>query len=276
MRVTACAARDLPAPGPPVNTRFFPVGRRTGSVEWPGAVGAGGEDGLGRDGGADRVSARGHRAGAPQGRGRQRLAAGQGVLGLGPGFGGGVGGPLPVTSSRMGHLLDALARGYDLLGFGRATGGDEVFRQLVLARIIEPVSKLDSLRVLEEAGVAPVSYAMLKRRLPAYATASWRHRLAAAGAAHAGLGPASLLLYDVSRLHFGTGTGDGFRESGFWHGAPAGAADHHRAAHRRLRVPADDQRPRGQHGRDQDDAAGDRSSWPPASCLMSRSWRTRA
>jgi hypothetical protein len=44
----------------------------------------------------------------------------------------------------------------------RATSGDEVFRQLVLARIIEPVSKLDSLRVLEEAGAAPASHATLK------------------------------------------------------------------------------------------------------------------
>jgi len=37
---------------------------------------------------------------------------------------------------------------------------------LVLARIIEPVSKLDSLRVLEEAGVAAASYRTVKRRLP--------------------------------------------------------------------------------------------------------------
>ena len=60
---------------------------------------------------------------------RQRLAAGQGELNLGPGFtGGGTGGPLPITSSRMGHLLDALGRGYDVLGFGRAASGDEVFR----------------------------------------------------------------------------------------------------------------------------------------------------
>ena len=86
---------------------------------------------------------------------RQRLAAGQGELDLGPGLGGqGPGGPLQITSSRMGHLLDALGRAYDVLGFGRATAGDEVFRQLVLARIIEPASKLDSLRVLEEAGEA--------------------------------------------------------------------------------------------------------------------------
>jgi hypothetical protein len=137
------------------------------------------------------------------------------VLDLGPGFGGGGGGPLPITSSRMGHLLDALGRGYDVLGFGRATSGDEVFRDLVLARIIEPVSKLDSLRVLEEAGVAPASYATLKRRLPAYAKESWRRKLAAACAAHAGLGPASLVLYDVSTLYFETDAGDGFRESGF-------------------------------------------------------------
>ena len=146
---------------------------------------------------------------------RQRLAAGQGVLDLGPGFGADAGGPLPITSSRMGCLLDGLSRGYDVLGFGRAAGGDEVFRDLVLARIIEPVSKLDSLRVLEEAGVAPASYATLKRRLPAYAKDSWRQQISAACAAHARLGPASLVLYDVSTLYFETDEGDGFRESGF-------------------------------------------------------------
>lgn len=32
--------------------------------------------------------------------------------------------------------------------------------------MIEPVSKQDSLRVLDEAGIAPVSYATVKRRLP--------------------------------------------------------------------------------------------------------------
>jgi hypothetical protein len=146
---------------------------------------------------------------------RQRLAAGQGVLDLGPGFGAGGGGPLPITSSRMGCLLDALGRAYDVLGFGRASGGDDVFRDLVLARIVEPVSKLDSLRVLEEAGVVPASYATLKRRLPAYAKDSWRRKISAACAAHARLGRASLVLYDVSTLFFETDEGDGFREPGY-------------------------------------------------------------
>ena len=76
---------------------------------------------------------------------RQRLAAGQGELDLGwrwapPG------GPLPITASRMGHLWDALLHGFRVLGFERAAGGDEVFAQLVLARIIEPTrARLDNM-----------------------------------------------------------------------------------------------------------------------------------
>jgi hypothetical protein len=145
---------------------------------------------------------------------RQRLAAGQGELDLGLPAGA-PGGPLEITSSRMGHLLDALGRAYDVLGLGQATSDDEVFRQLVLARIIEPASKQDSLRVLAEAGAAAVSYPTLNRRLPGYATLTWRQQLSAACAAHARLGPASLVLYDVSTLYFETDRGDGFREPGF-------------------------------------------------------------
>jgi len=144
---------------------------------------------------------------------RQRMAAGQLELDLGKGSG--PSGPLPITSSRMGVLLEALEHAYRVLGLGRAADSDEVFLQLVLARIIEPTSKLDSLRVLEEAGVVPAAYATLKRRLPAYAEEAWRQRLSAACAAHAGLGPASLVLYDVSTLYFETDAGDGFREPGF-------------------------------------------------------------
>ena len=130
---------------------------------------------------------------------QQRIAAGQ----------------LPITSSRMSHLVDSLERAYRVLGLEDAASGDDVFRHLVLARIIEPSSKLDSLRILEEAGVAPGSYRTLKRRLPVYAEEAWRQGLSEACAAHARLGPASLVLYDVSALYFETDQGDGFREPGF-------------------------------------------------------------
>lgn len=147
-----------------------------------------------------------------------KAAAGQGELDLGLDDAdqtGKAGGPLPITSSRMGHLWDALSRAYDVLGFDAAADGDEVFRCLVLARIIEPTSKLDSLRVLDEAGIHPPSYPTVNRRLPMFAQESWRERLAAVCAARAGLGPASLVLYDVSTLYFETDAGDGFREPGF-------------------------------------------------------------
>jgi hypothetical protein len=146
---------------------------------------------------------------------RQRLVAGQGELDLGLDDRSAAGGPLEITSSRMGHLWDALSRAYDALGFDVAAEGDEVFRQLVLARIIEPTSKADSLGVLEEVGICPPSYRTVIRRLPVFARPEWRKRLAAACAAHARLGPASLVLYDVSTLYFETDVGDGFREPGF-------------------------------------------------------------
>ena len=115
----------------------------------------------------------------------------------------------------MSHLWDALCLAYRVLGFESVTKGDNVFRDLVLARIIEPTSKADASRVLTEVGVDAASYATVKRRLPIYAQPGWRQSLAAACAEHAGLGPASLVLFDVSTLYFETDAGDGFREPGF-------------------------------------------------------------
>jgi hypothetical protein len=125
----------------------------------------------------------------------QRLAAGQAELDLG--VAGRAGSePLPITSTRAAHLWGGMCRAYDVLGFDQATGGDEVFRQLVCARIIEPTSKQDSLRVLEETGVVGPSYPTLNRRLPVFAKAAFRKALSKACADHAALGPASLVLYD--------------------------------------------------------------------------------
>jgi hypothetical protein len=117
----------------------------------------------------------------------QRIAAGQDELPLGtpaktePAA-------LEITSTRMGRLLDAVGYAYRQLGLDVAAGRDQVFEQLVTARIIEPTSKEDA-RVLVEAGVRPLSYRTVKRRLPSYATRQWRERLSGALAARANLGP---------------------------------------------------------------------------------------
>jgi len=144
----------------------------------------------------------------------ERLAAGQAVLDLGlPGVH--EPGVLPITSSRMSHLWEGLCAAYRIVGFEAVSKGDTVFRDLVLAWIIEPTSKIDAERVLSEVGIEAASYATVKRRLPSYAAASWRQSLAGASARRAELGPASLVLFDVSTLYFETDAGDGFREPGF-------------------------------------------------------------
>jgi hypothetical protein len=123
--------------------------------------------------------------------------------------------PLPITSSKSALLWQALCRTYEILGFDDACRDDEVFRQLVFARIIEPTSKADSLRVIAETGVQPVSYPTLNRRLSVFAKPGFRQALSAACATHARLGSASLVLYDVSTLHFETMPVTGFASPAF-------------------------------------------------------------
>lgn len=128
---------------------------------------------------------------ALQAAANQRLAAGQGELDLGVGGLAGAAelssGTLEIVSSRAACLWDALDAAYRVLGFAAVTD-DEVFHELVLARIIEPSSKADSARVLAETGIDTVSYPTLTRRLPSYAKDSFRSALSAACAADAGLG----------------------------------------------------------------------------------------
>ena len=146
-------------------------------------------------------------SGVDRGTAAPAVAAGPGVVGPGP---------LPIVASQAAVLWDGLAAAYDALGFEQACSRDAVFRLLVLARIIEPTSKQDSLRVLTEVGVDSVpSYATLKRRLKAWAADGFRPGAGQGVRAARGAGPASLVLYDVTTLYFETDTGDGFREPGF-------------------------------------------------------------
>ena len=144
---------------------------------------------------------------------RQRLHSGQDTLDLGDGRPEGQ--DLAITSTRSKHLWDALCLAYTRLGFDTAADQDEVFKALVLARVVEPTSKLATIRVLTEIGVGAPGYRTIFRRLPSYASDAWRHRLARVCADHVGLGPATLVLYDVTTLYFETDEGDGFREPGF-------------------------------------------------------------
>ena len=157
---------------------------------------------------------------------RQRLNAGQlsfdlpglnseNDAGSAPQEPAGAGCVAPIASNRMGVLLEALEAAWKAVGLDRLDGADEVFRQLVTARLIEPTSKQDSLRVLAEAGLSPVSYATVKRHLPSYATEDFTRDLSRLLAGYARIGRASLVLFDVTTLYFETDKADGFREPGF-------------------------------------------------------------
>lgn len=122
------------------------------------------------------------------------------------------GGRIVAMGSRL--LFDALTGVYADLGFDEL--GDEVFRDLVVARVVEPTSLLDTGRVLSDLGVAPASYATMKRTLSRVKTGKYREKVATACFAHAlSSGDVSLCLYDVTTLYFEAENEDDLRKVGY-------------------------------------------------------------
>lgn len=116
------------------------------------------------------------------------------------------------TCSRT--LFDALAGVFDQLGFDVVA--DACFRDLVIARVVEPTSLLDVDRVLADLGRASASLSSRKRTLRRAQSGAWRDQIAAACFAHArAVGDVSLVLYDVTTLYFEAEKEDGLRKVGY-------------------------------------------------------------
>ena len=119
-----------------------------------------------------------------------------------------------ITGKRSALLWHVLTSVYARLGFDALD--DAAFQQLVLARIIEPTSKADSLRVLEEVGVAHASLRTMFRSLQRAAMGGYRDQIAAACFTHAAAsGDVSLCLYDVTTLYFEAENEDELRKVGY-------------------------------------------------------------
>jgi len=119
---------------------------------------------------------------------------------------------ITLTKTYSTLLWDCLAAVYSRLGF--TVLQDTVFEQLVLSRIIEPTSKLDTIRVLDDFDVSLPSESGIHRTLKRCIVKSYRSRitdLCFEACDHHNL---SLLLYDVTTLYFEIQAGDGFREGG--------------------------------------------------------------
>src|SRR5699024_8109918 len=116
------------------------------------------------------------------------------------------------TSSRL--LYEVIGTVFDSLGFDCLR--DRVFRDLVIARIVEPTSKRDAGRVLADLGAEAASYATLKRRLQSVNEEDYRARVADLCYRHAqASGDISLVLYDVTTLYFEAEDEDRLRKVGY-------------------------------------------------------------
>ena len=115
---------------------------------------------------------------------RARLHAGQQMLPLDDGPAGGrpVGEPVVEETASL-IVWETLAAVYAELGFDRL--GDNAFKALVLARIIEPTSKADTVRVLAELGVPGPTRVTYMRCLKRVIERDYRGVIATACYAHA-------------------------------------------------------------------------------------------
>lgn len=106
-----------------------------------------------------------------------------------------------MGDKRFALLWSALDKAYADIGFDAL--GDEAFKQMVLARLIEPCSKEATINVLERLGIEHVSRRTLFHSLKRCAQRAYRDTLAQACFTHASRhGDLSLVLYDVTTLYF--------------------------------------------------------------------------
>ena len=119
-----------------------------------------------------------------------------------------------ITGKRSAVLWRVLTEAYTWLGFD--TLEDDAFREVVLARVIEPTSKADSLRVLDEVGAGHASLRTIFRMLARAGAGGYRDQVAAACYAHVSVaGDLSLVLYDVTTLYFEAENEDELRKVGY-------------------------------------------------------------
>ncbi len=153
---------------------------------------------------------------------RERLHAGQQVVDLDldavkgsevP-VGAGLGGQAVVTGTASQVLWQVLTDAYARLGFDVL--GDEAFAAMVLARCVEPASKLATIDILTELGFRAPHRNTLAAALKRATARDYRDTLAKAARAHSlrTTGTAALILYDVTTLHFENGEEDDLRRVG--------------------------------------------------------------
>lgn len=111
------------------------------------------------------------------------------------------------------HLLfQTLNEQYQQLGFSQLNDSD--FANLCIARIVEPTSKLDSLRVLADLGICGPSKTQLFRCLQRSVDQNYRKIISQLCFDHVASQNLNLVLYDVTTLYFEVQEEDSYRKPG--------------------------------------------------------------
>lgn len=119
---------------------------------------------------------------------------------------------LTLRRSSSDLLFRVIRRQYQILGFD--TLEDPDFVHLCVARMVEPTSKLDSLRVLADLGITGLTKDRLYRCLRRIITGNYRSLIQRACFAATTTKALTLVLYDVTTLYFETQKEDAYRKSG--------------------------------------------------------------
>ena len=145
--------------------------------------------------------------------GRAKIEDGQGELDLRmKAVGNERTGIIESQTSRL--LIEVITTAWRTLGFDVIE--DEAFFQLVLARLVEPTSIRDAVRVLDELGVVPAHRNTFTATLRRCASRDYRDQVATACFNHAATaGDVSLVLYDVTTLYFEAEKEDDLRKVGY-------------------------------------------------------------
>lgn len=109
-------------------------------------------------------------------------------------------------------LFETLKEQYLKIGFSKLE--DDDFARLCIARIVEPTSKLDSLRVLSDLGINDLSKDKLYRCLSKAVSDNYRSVISQLCFNQAKSQGLSLVLYDVTTLYFEIQEEDGYRQPG--------------------------------------------------------------
>src|SRR3989339_873908 len=112
-------------------------------------------------------------------------------------------------SSLLFHILN---NQYQQLGFSLLEDLD--FANLCIARIVEPTSKLDSLRVLADLGIGTVDRNRLYRCLQRVIDKDYQKTISQLCFDHVTGDNLNLVLYDVTTLYFEVQKEDGYRKQG--------------------------------------------------------------